>query len=51
MRIYGWEHFVLCHYADKSCNRKHYDGGDIMFVIYHVISREHIFKGLCEFMG
>ena len=44
MRTYGQELFVLCHYADKSCDHKHYDGGD-MFLICHVISREHSLKG------
>ena len=41
---------MLCDYADKSCDHKHCDGGD-MFLICHVTSREHMFKGLCEFMG
>ena len=51
MRIHGWKLFVLCHSADKSCDHKHCNGGDKMFLIYHVTSREHVFKGLCEFMG
>ena len=41
---------MLCHYADKSCDHKYCDGGDI-FLICHVTSREHMFKGFCEFMG
>ena len=41
---------MLCHYADKSCGHKHCDGGD-MFLICHVASCEHMFKGLCEFMS
>ena len=40
---------MLCHYADKSCDHKYCDGGDIL--ICHVTSREHMFKGFCEFMG
>ena len=51
MRIYRWELLVLCHYADKSCDQscdKHCDGGDIMFLVCHVTSREHMFKELCE---
>ena len=42
---------MLCHYADKSCDQscdKHCDGGDIMFLDFHVTSREHMFKELCE---
>ena len=42
---------MLCHYANKSCDHKHYDCGDIMFLICHVTSSKHMFKGLCEFMG
>ena len=33
------------------CEHRHYDSGDIVFLIYHVTSREHMFKGLCECMG
>ena len=40
----------VSHYADKSCDHKHCDEGD-MFLICHVTSHEHMFKGLCEFMG
>lgn len=36
---------------DKSCDHKNCDNGDIMFLICQVNSREHIFKGLCEFIG
>ena len=50
MRIYGWELLVLCHYADKPCDHRHCDGGD-MFLICHIISLEHMFKWLCEFLG
>ena len=50
MEIYGWEVLVLFHYADKSCDHKHRDGGDV-FLICHVTSRDYMFKGLCEFMG
>ena len=41
---------MLFHYADKSCDHKHRDGGDV-FLICHVTSRDYMFKGLCEFMG
>ena len=37
---------MLCNYADKSCDHEHCDGGDVPRD-----SREHMFKGLCEFMG
>ena len=31
----------MYHYADKSCDHKHCDGGDILFLICHVTTREH----------
>ena len=33
---------MLFHYADKSCEHKHCDGGDKMFLICHVTFREHM---------
>ena len=42
---------MLCHYADKSCDHKHCDGGYIMFLTFHVNTREYMFKGLWEFVG
>ena len=30
---------MLCQYPDKSCDHKHCDGGNIMFLICHVTSR------------
>ena len=50
MQIYGGKLFVLCHYADKSRDHKHFDGGG-MFLICHMTSPELMFKRLCEFMG
>ena len=41
---------MLCHYAAKSCDHKHYDGGDIMFLVCHVTYRKQIFEGSFEFM-
>ena len=50
MRIYGWKFLAVCHCPDKSCDHKHIYSGDI-FLICQVTSREHVFKGLSEFMG
>ena len=50
MRIYGWELLAVCHHPDKSCDYKYCDSGDIMFLICHVTSLEHMFIGLYEFM-
>ena len=35
----------------KSCDYKHCDSEYILLLICHVTSFEHMFKGLCEFMG
>ena len=45
MQIFGWELLLLYHYTDKPCDHRHCDGGDIMFLICHVSSCKHIFKG------
>ena len=39
-RVYWWEHLVVCHHPDKSCDHKHCDSGD-MFLVCHVASRKH----------
>ena len=44
MWIYGWELLVLCLYADKSCDHKYFDGGDVIFLICHRTCHEHMFK-------
>ena len=49
--MYGRELLTVCHHPGKFCEHRHCDSGDIVFLICHVISREHTFKGLCEFKG
>ena len=51
MQISGWELLKVCHHLGKCCEHRHYDSGGIVFLICYMISREHMFKGLCEFMG
>ena len=41
---------MVCYHPDKSCDHKHYDSGDIRFLICQVTSRECMFKLLCEFV-
>ena len=41
MRIYGWELLAVCHHLDH----KYFDAGYIMFLIGHVTSYKHMFKG------
>ena len=51
MQISGLELLKIRHHLNKSCEHKHYDGGDIVLLISQVTSREYMFKGLREFMG
>ena len=30
---------------------RYYGSGDKMFLVYHVTSRDHVSKGLCDLMG
>ena len=51
MRIYVWELLAVCHHPEKSCENEHCDSEDKIFLIFHVTSREHMFKWLCEVIG
>ena len=42
---------MVCHHPDKSYDHRHCDSRGIIFSISHVTSREHKFKGLCDFSG
>ena len=42
MRIYRWELLAVCHHPDKSCDHRHCDCGDIMFLICHMTSRKRV---------
>ena len=35
----------------KSPPSKHYGIGDIMVLVFHVISKSHEIKGSCDFIG
>ena len=41
---------MICHRPDKFDDYRHDYGGD-MFLICHVILRDHMFKVLYKFMG
>ena len=36
MQIYGWELLKVCHHLGKSREHRHYDSGDLIFLIRHV---------------
>ena len=46
MGIYGWELLALCHQPDKFGDQRHYDGTDLKFSIFHVISCKRMSKEL-----
>ena len=51
MWLYGQELIkVGYHPAKFSCHR-HSDMGDIMALVYHVTSQDHVIKGSCDFMS
>ena len=45
-QIYGWKFLAVCHHPEKFCDRRYRDNGNKMFLICHVTSRNHMFKGL-----
>ena len=50
-KIYVWELLaVFCH-LDKFGDHRHYDSEDIMVLIFHLTSRDHMLKGLYEFIS
>ena len=46
MQIHGWELLAVCHHSYKFGDHRYSDGGDIVFLICHLTSRDHMFKGL-----
>ena len=51
MRLYDWELLTLGHHTVSFGGFKHSDRGDKMFPICHLISKDHMFKGLSDFTG
>ena len=42
--LFGWNSFTLGHHFANF-------GSNEMFYICHMISKDHVFKGLCDIMG
>ena len=51
MQIYVWVVFAVCHHPGKLGDHMDCENGEIMLSIFHVRSRDHILKTLCEFMS
>ena len=45
-----WELLIVCHNPAKFGGHKHCGSRSIMFLVCHVISQDHVIKGLCDFM-
>ena len=50
MRLYGKESLTLGHQTADFDGFQYCGSGDKAFLICHVISKNHVFKGLCDFM-
>ena len=40
---------MVCHHSDKFDEYRHSDSGDLMFSIYHVTLRDHMYKALRDY--
>ena len=51
--INGWESLTLAisNHTAKFGDFRHCGSGDEMFLICNMISKDQVFKGLCDFMG
>ena len=50
--IYGKTLLIICNHYTRFDGYKYCGSGDkIMFLAYHVVSCDHVFKGLRHFMG
>ena len=44
MWLYGWELIMVCHQLATFGDYRHYDSGDLNFSIFHVNSRNYLFR-------
>ena len=51
MQIYQWKLLTIYHNPGKFGDPRHGDSWDIMNLTCHLISHDHMLKGLYEFMG
>lgn len=43
-----WEFLAVSHQPDKFDGNGYYDKLDLILLIFHVMSKDHVFKGLCN---
>ena len=46
MWLYGWELIAVCHHPERFVDNKHFNSGDLMFLISLVTSRDHMLQEL-----
>ena len=51
MWLYDWESFTVSHHAANFGGFRHCGRGDEKLSICHVISKDHVFQGLSDFIG
>ena len=51
LRLYDWEPLTLGLYANNFGGFRYCGRGDKMILICHVSSKDHMFKGLLDFIG
>ena len=51
MWLYDWEPLALRHHTANFGGFRHCSREDKTFSICHMISKDHVCKGLCDFMG
>ena len=49
MQLNGWGLLAVCNHSNKFSDHRHCGNGDLMFLICHVTSHDHVFKGLYGF--
>ena len=50
MGSYGRKLLIVCDHHAKFVGHKHCSSGDVMFLIYYMISCDHLLKGLFDFI-
>ena len=50
MWLYGRKLLIVCNHPARFGGHIYCGGGGKMFLLYHVTSRDHVFKGLCDLM-
>lgn len=50
MWLEGWESLTVSHHPEKFGNNNYFDKWDLVFLIYHITSHNHLLKWSCYFM-